>query len=71
MDLVSGLWWILGISWVVWIICTIISDKWPTFIMSQIGIIGYIGSTLVFTADLIILIVVGLFKLLKLIIGVF
>jgi len=71
MDIVSGLWWILGISWAVWIICTIISDKWPAFIMSPVGIIGYIGSALVFTADSIILIVVGLFKLLKLIIGVF
>lgn len=71
MDLVSGLLWILGISWAVWIICTIISDKWTKFVMSPIGIIGYMGSVLVFTADLIILIVVGLFKLFKLIIEVF
>lgn len=71
MSLVQGLWTMWGISIVVWLLCTFIEDKWRTFIMTIPGLIGFFGSWLVFTASSVLLVFIGLYKLVKLIIGIF
>ena len=71
MSPVQWLWTMWGISIAVWLLCNFIEDKSQTFIMTIPGLIGFFGCWLGFTASSVLLVCVGLYKLVKLVIGIF
>ena len=71
MDLASWLWLTLSISVFVLFIYTLIIEKWCSFVMTPVGVLGILGSCCVICASIILLMIVESINLIKLVIGIF
>lgn len=71
MDLASWLWLALGISVFVLFVCTLISERWRSFAMTPVGVLGILGSCFVICVSIILLMIVESINLIKLVIGIF
>ena len=71
MSFITGLWVVLGISFVLWMLSTCLYWKSPRFLASGIGVLISVGSVLCFIISVFLLVAVGLIKLASFIIGVF
>lgn len=71
MSFVTGLWIVLGISFVLWMLSAVLYGEFPRFLSSGIGVLISVGSVLCFIISAFLLAAVGLIKLVSFIIGGF
>ena len=70
MSFVTGLWIVLGISFVLCLLSTCLYGEFPLFLTSDIGLLISVGSALCFMVSAFLLAAVGLITLVSFVIGV-